>query len=295
MKNHYVCPEVDLSRMLDIREGRHPVVEQAQKDSLFVPNDTFLNDADDRVAIVTGPNMAGKSTYMRQVALIVLMAQMGAFVPAQSAQIGIVDRLFTRIGASDDLSAGQSTFMVEMTEVSDILHQATKNSLLILDEIGRGTSTFDGMAIARAVLEYCADKKTLGAKTLFATHYHELTDMEQTLPGVKNFNIAVKKRQGDMIFLRKIVPGAADDSYGIEVAKLAGIPDRVITRAREILKELESGAPETAKPAAGPVSDQVSMLDMQSDELRRALEAVTVETLTPIEAMNVLYQLKQLL
>ena len=239
--------------------------------------------------------MAGKSTYMRQVALIVLMAQMGAFVPAQSAQIGIVDRLFTRIGASDDLASGQSTFMVEMTEVADILKNATPRSLLILDEIGRGTSTFDGMAIARAVLEYAADRKRLGAKTLFATHYHELTDMEQTLPGVKNFNIAVKKRQGDMIFLRKIVPGAADDSYGIEVAKLAGIPDRVITRAREILKELESGAPETAKPAAGPVSDQVSMLDMQSDELRRALEAVTVETLTPIEAMNVLYQLKQLL
>ena len=182
-----------------------------------------------------------------------------------------------------------------MTEVADILKNATPRSLLILDEIGRGTSTFDGMAIARAVLEYAADRKRLGAKTLFATHYHELTDMEQTLPGVKNFNIAVKKRQGDMIFLRKIVPGAADDSYGIEVAKLAGIPDRVITRAREILKELESGAPETAKPAAGLVSDQVSMLDMQSDELRRALEAVTVETLTPIEAMNVLYQLKQLL
>ena len=222
-----------------------------------------------------------------------LMAQVGCFVPAQRAHIGVVDRIFTRIGASDDLAAGQSTFMVEMTEVSDLLRCATKNSLLILDEIGRGTSTFDGMSIARAVLEYCAGK--LKAKTLFATHYHELTDMEQTLPGVKNFNIAVKKRQGDMIFLRKIVPGAADDSYGIEVAKLAGIPDRVITRAREILKELESGAPETAKPAAGPVSDQVSMLDMQSDELRRALEAVTVETLTPIEAMNVLYQLKQLL
>ena len=216
-------------------------------------------------------------------------------LPAQSAQIGIGDRLFTRIGASDDLASGQSTFMVEMTEVADILKNATPRSLLILDEIGRGTSTFDGMAIARAVLEYAADRKRLGAKTLFATHYHELTDMEQTLPGVKNFNIAVKKRQGDMIFLRKIVPGAADDSYGIEVAKLAGIPNRVITRAREILKELESGAPETAKPAAGPVSDQVSMLDMQSDELRRALEAVTVETLTPIEAMNVLYQLKQLL
>ena len=185
--------------------------------------------------------------------------------------------------------------MVEMTEVADILKNATPRSLLILDEIGRGTSTFDGMAIARAVPEYAADRKRLGAKTLFATHYHELTDIEQALPGVKNFNIAVKKRQGDMIFLRKIVPGAADDSYGIEVAKLAGIPDRVITRAREILKDLESGAPERAKPATAPVSDQVSMLDMQSDELRRALEAITVETLTPIEALNQLYQLKQLL
>ena len=293
--NNFCRPEVDESGVIEIREGRHPVVEKVLKHSLFVPNDTFMGEKEERVAIITGPNMAGKSTYMRQVALIVLMAQMGAFVPAQSAQIGIVDRLFTRIGASDDLASGQSTFMVEMTEVADILKNATPRSLLILDEIGRGTSTFDGMAIARAVLEYAADRKRLGAKTLFATHYHELTDMEQTLPGVKNFNIAVKKRQGDMIFLRKIVPGAADDSYGIEVAKLAGIPDRVITRAREILKELESGAPETAKPAAGPVSDQVSMLDMQSDELRRALEAVTVETLTPIEAMNVLYQLKQLL
>ena len=293
--NNYCRPEVDLGNTVSITAGRHPVVEQVLKGALFVPNDTRLGADDCRTAIITGPNMAGKSTYMRQVALIVLMAQMGSFVPAQSAQIGIVDRLFTRIGASDDLASGQSTFMVEMTEVADILKNATPRSLLILDEIGRGTSTFDGMAIARAVLEYAADRKRLGAKTLFATHYHELTDMEQTLPGVKNFNIAVKKRQGDMIFLRKIVPGAADDSYGIEVAKLAGIPDRVITRAREILKELESDAPETAKPAAGPVSDQVSMLDMQSDGLRRALEAVTVETLTPIEAMNVLYQLKQLL
>ena len=293
--NHYCKPEVDLGNTVSITAGRHPVVEQMLKNALFVPNDTLLGSEDCRTAIITGPNMAGKSTYMRQVALIVLMAQMGSFVPAQSAHIGIVDRLFTRIGASDDLASGQSTFMVEMTEVADILKNATPRSLLILDEIGRGTSTFDGMAIARAVLEYAADRKRLGAKTLFATHYHELTDIEQALPGVKNFNIAVKKRQGDMIFLRKIVPGAADDSYGIEVAKLAGIPDRVITRAREILKELESGAPETAKPAAGPVSDQVSMLDMQSDELRRALEAVTVETLTPIEAMNVLYQLKQLL
>ena len=293
--NHYCKPEVDLGNVVSITAGRHPVVEQVLKGSLFVPNDTLLGADDCRTAIITGPNMAGKSTYMRQVALIVLMAQMGSFVPASSARVGIVDKLFTRIGASDDLASGQSTFMVEMTEVADILKNATPRSLLILDEIGRGTSTFDGMAIARAVLEYAADRKRLGAKTLFATHYHELTDIEQTLPGVKNFNIAVKKRQGDMIFLRKIIPGAADDSYGIEVAKLAGIPDRVITRAREILKDLESGAPERAKSAAAPVSDQVSMLDMQSDELRRALEAITVETLTPIEALNQLYQLKQLL
>ena len=272
--NHYCKPEVDLGNTVSITAGRHPVVEQMLKNALFVPNDTLLGSEDCRTAIITGPNMAGKSTYMRQVALIVL---------------------FTRIGASDDLASGQSTFMVEMTEVADILKNATPRSLLILDEIGRGTSTFDGMAIARAVLEYAADRKRLGAKTLFATHYHELTDIEQALPGVKNFNIAVKKRQGDMIFLRKIVPGAADDSYGIEVAKLAGIPDRVITRAREILKDLESGAPERAKPAAAPVSDQVSMLDMQSDELRRALESITVETLTPIEALNQLYQLKQML
>ena len=293
--NHYCRPEVDLGNIVSITAGRHPVVEQVLKGSLFVPNDTMLGADDCRTAIITGPNMAGKSTYMRQVALIVLMAQMGSFVPASSARVGIVDKLFTRIGASDDLASGQSTFMVEMTEVADILKNATPRSLLILDEIGRGTSTFDGMAIARAVLEYAADRKRLGAKTLFATHYHELTDIEQTLPGVKNFNIAVKKRQGDMIFLRKIIPGAADDSYGIEVAKLAGIPDRVITRAREILKDLEASAPEKAAPAARAVSDQVSMLDMQSDELRRALEAITVETLTPIEALNQLYQLKQLL
>ena len=293
--NNYCKPEVDLGSTISITAGRHPVVEQVLKDALFVPNDTCLGSADCRTAIITGPNMAGKSTYMRQVALIVLMAQMGSFVPASSAQIGIVDRLFTRIGASDDLASGQSTFMVEMTEVADILKNATPRSLLILDEIGRGTSTFDGMAIARAVLEYVADRKRLGAKTLFATHYHELTEIERDLPGVKNFSIAVKKRQGDMIFLRKIIPGAADDSYGIEVAKLAGLPDRLITRAREILKELEGGAPQAQQVQAAPVSDQLSVLDMQSDALRRALESITVETLTPIEALNELYKLKQLL
>ena len=223
------------------------------KDSLFVPNDTFMGEKEDRVAIITGPNMAGKSTYMRQVALIVLMAQMGSFVPAASARIGVVDRIFTRIGASDDLSAGQSTFMVEMTEVADILRHATKHSLLILDEIGRGTSTFDGMSIARAVLEYCADKKLLGAKTLFATHYHELTELENTLPGTVNYNIAVKTRGEDIIFLRKILPGGADRSYGIEVAKLAGLPDKVVQRAKKILKELEeeNGVQYVAAPEGG--------------------------------------------
>ena len=292
--NHYCRPEVDLSDEIRITQGRHPVVEQMLSDALFVPNDTFMGAAENRVAIITGPNMAGKSTYMRQVALIVLMAQMGSFVPAASARIGIVDKLFTRIGASDDLASGQSTFMVEMNEVADILKNATPRSLLILDEIGRGTSTFDGMAIAKAVLEYAVDPKKLGAKTLFATHYHELTSMEQEIPEIRNFNIAVKKRQGEMIFLRKIVPGAADDSYGVEVAKLAGLPDKLIARARAVLKELESGAPK-APAIQKQTSDQVSLMDLQADAIREKLAAIQVETLTPIEAMNVLYQLKQLL
>ena len=292
--NHYCRPEVDLSGEIRITQGRHPVVEQMLKNTLFVPNDTVLGADGCRAAIITGPNMAGKSTYMRQVALIVLMAQMGSFVPASSARIGIVDKLFTRIGASDDLSSGQSTFMVEMNEVADILKNATPRSLLILDEIGRGTSTFDGMAIAKAVLEYAVDAKKLGAKTLFATHYHELTSMEQENPDIRNFNIAVKKRQGEMIFLRKIVPGAADDSYGVEVAKLAGLPDKLISRARAVLKELESDAPK-APVVRKESSDQVSLMDLQADEIREKLAAVNVETLTPIEAMNVLYQLKQML
>ena len=293
--NNYCRPEVDLGNTVSITAGRHPVVEQVLKGALFVPNDTRLGADDCRTAIITGPNMAGKSTYMRPVALIVLMAQMGSFVPASSAHVGIVDKLFTRIGASDDLASGQSTFMVEMTEVADILKNATPRSLLILDEIGRGTSTFDGMAIARAVLEYAADRKRLGAKTLFATHYHELTDMEQTLPGVKNFNIAVKKRKDEMIFLRKIVPGAADDSYGVEVARLAGLPERVITRARAILTQLESAAPQPTSGQSAPASAQVSMLDLHTDELRDTLSQINVETLTPIESMNVLYRLKQML
>ena len=261
VRNRYVCPEVDLSQTLDIKEGRHPVVEQAQKDVLFVPNDTFLNGTTDRCAIVTGPNMAGKSTYMRQTALIVLMAQIGSFVPAKSALIGVVDRVFTRIGASDDLAAGQSTFMVEMSETAAILKQATAKSLLILDEIGRGTSTYDGMAIARAVLEYCADKRKLGAKTMFATHYHELTVLERDMEGVRNYNITAKKQGGTLLFLRKIVRGAADDSYGIEVAKLAGLPESVVTKAKGYLKSLETEKPAAAPAAqAAPAEDQVTLL-----------------------------------
>ena len=294
VKNHYVCPEVDLSRTLDIREGRHPVVEQAQKDNLFVPNDTFLNDADDRVAIVTGPNMAGKSTYMRQTALIVLMAQMGSFVPAKSAVIGVVDRVFTRIGASDDLAAGQSTFMVEMSEMANILRHATAQSLLILDEIGRGTSTYDGMAIARAVLEYCADPRRLGAKTMFATHYHELTALEQTLPGVRNYNITAKKQGGTLLFLRKIVAGAADDSYGIEVAKLAGVPDAIITKAKTYLRELESGAAEPAVPAhTAQDAAQMTLGDAAGDEIAEQLRSIDLNTITPLEAMRLLFELQQ--
>ena len=294
VKNHYTRPTVDVSGEIHITDGRHPVVEKVLDSSLFVPNDTHLGASDCRAALITGPNMAGKSTYMRQVALITLMAQMGSFVPARSANIGVVDRLFTRIGASDDLSSGQSTFMVEMTEVADILKFATPQSLLILDEIGRGTSTFDGMAIARAVLEFAVDKKKLGAKTLFATHYHELTAMELEMEGLKNFNIAVKKRQGDMIFLRKIVPGPAQASYGVEVAKLAGLPESVLSRARTLLKELESGtAPVCAAPAVTE-SDQVSLMDMDAAVLRSKLQEVSVDTLTPIEALNLLYELKKL-
>ena len=292
----YCRPEITLGREIRIEAGRHPVVEAMLKDSLFVPNDTEIGREDNQVAIITGPNMAGKSTYMRQVALIVLMAQMGSFVPAKSAAIGLVDRVFTRIGASDDLASGQSTFMVEMAEVATILKYATSRSLLILDEIGRGTSTYDGMAIARAVLEYAASPKRLGAKTLFATHYHELSSMEDKLPNVKNYNIAVKKRGDQMIFLRKIIPGATDDSYGIEVAKLAGIPNVVISRAREILAELEAdGGKTSAAPVSQEPDDQVSWLDMQGQQVIAALENITVETLTPIEAMNELYKLKKML
>ena len=297
VKNNYCRPDIVLGDEISITDGRHPVVERVLKDSLFVPNDTALGVDGNQVCIITGPNMAGKSTYMRQVALIVIMAQMGSFVPARSARMGIVDRVFTRIGASDDLASGQSTFMVEMTEVASILKYATAKSLLILDEIGRGTSTYDGMAIARAVLEYAASTRHLGAKTLFATHYHELSAIENELDNVKNYNIAVKKRGDKMIFLRKIVPGATDDSFGIEVANLAGLPAGVITRARQILKELESQDPDRTyrKQVHTEQSDQISMLDLSSQQVTEALKAINVETLTPIEAMNELYKLKKLL
>lgn len=287
VNNRYVRPLVNDTGTVRIIAGRHPVVEQVIS-TPFVANDTLLDMQEDRCAVITGPNMAGKSTYMRQVAIIVLMAQTGCFVPAQSAEIGIVDAIFTRVGASDDLAAGKSTFMVEMSEVADILKNATKKSLLILDEIGRGTSTFDGMSIARAVLEYVNDKKKLGAKALFATHYHELTEMENELSGIKNYNIAVKKRGDDITFLRKIVRGGADDSYGIEVAKLSGIPNEVIQRAKQILKKTESEGIVTYKTAA-PAEMQLPIEMQQAEEIMDELKTLDVNTLTPIEAMQILF------
>ncbi len=296
--NRYTKPDVNLSSVIRLKDSRHPVVEALLDNTPFVPNDVFLDSDTNRVSIITGPNMAGKSTYMRQVALIVLMAQMGSFVPASYAEIGIVDSIFTRVGASDDLASGQSTFMVEMSEVANIIKNATKKSLLILDEIGRGTSTYDGMSIARAVLEYVADKKRLGAKSLFATHYHELTVLEQMLDGVKNYNIAVKKRGDDITFLRRIVPGGADDSYGIEVAKLAGIPDSVISRAKEILKELSFDNSASNKNIIRnneiEVPDQLSLIPDNNNALSDRLKSIDLNTLTPIEAMNLLYELKNM-
>lgn len=299
--NNYTRPEVNQSSKIILKDSRHPVVEALLSAAPFVPNDVTLDNDSNRVAIITGPNMAGKSTYMRQVALIVLMAQMGSFVPASYAEIGVVDSIFTRVGASDDLASGQSTFMVEMNEVANIVKKATKNSLLILDEIGRGTSTYDGMSIARAVLEFVADKKKLGAKALFATHYHELTVMENLLDGVKNYNIAVKKRGDDITFLRRIIPGGADDSYGIEVAKLAGLPDWIIKRAKEILKELTSGKTDDKETFANisPHNNeddmQLNLLDTASNAVTDKLKSVDVNTLTPIEAMNLLYELKNMI
>lgn len=294
VKNGYVCPVVDRSGVIQITAGRHPVVEQAQKDVLFVPNDVYLDRDDDRTAIITGPNMAGKSTYMRQTALILHMAQMGSFVPAKSARIGVADRIFTRIGASDDLASGRSTFMVEMTEVSDILRRATGDSLLILDEIGRGTSTYDGMAIARAVLEYCADKKKLGARTMFATHYHELSVLEGALDGVRNYNITARKQGGEIIFLRRIVRGAADDSYGVEVAKLAGVPDSVVERARQCLRELEETGVIREKPPEKPLEGQMSLMDISGAQAAERLRQTDLNVITPIEAMNLLFELKRM-
>ena len=299
--NNYTRPEVNQSSKIILKDSRHPVVEALLSGAPFVPNDVTLDNDSNRVAIITGPNMAGKSTYMRQVALIVLMAQMGSFVPASYAEIGVVDSIFTRVGASDDLASGQSTFMVEMNEVANIVKKATKNSLLILDEIGRGTSTYDGMSIARAVLEFVADKKKLGAKALFATHYHELTVMENLLDGVKNYNIAVKKRGDDITFLRRIIPGGADDSYGIEVAKLAGLPDWIIKRAKEILKELTSGKTDDKEtfanisPHNNEEDMQLNLLDTASNAVTDKLKSVDVNTLTPIEAMNLLYELKNMI
>ncbi|MBO5852569.1 MAG: DNA mismatch repair protein MutS [Clostridia bacterium] len=287
----YVRPRLNTDGVINIRSGRHPVVERVMK-TPFVTNDTYLDLKDDRCAVITGPNMAGKSTYMRQVALITLLAQIGSFVPAESANISIVDAIYTRVGASDDLASGQSTFMVEMSEVATIIKNATPRSLLILDEIGRGTSTFDGMSIARAVLEYVADKRKLGAKTLFATHYHELTEMENEIKGIRNYNIAVKKRGDDITFLRRIIRGGADESYGIEVAKLAGIPETVTNRAKQILqKTLEEGV---------TVTKTVSKEDLQfpltfgmGNEIVEELKAIDVNVLTPIESMSILSELSK--
>ena len=297
VNNNYTRPVVDASDEIIIENGRHPVVELMLDGAPFVPNDTHLDCRGNRTAIITGPNMAGKSTYMRQVAVITLMAQIGSFVPASSAKIGIVDRIFTRVGASDDLSAGQSTFMLEMTEVADILKNATSKSLIVFDEIGRGTSTYDGMSIARAVLEYTADKKKIGAKTLFATHYHELTELEDIVDGVNNFNTSVKKRGDDITFLRRIVKGPADGSYGVEVAKLAGVPKAVVENAKKILATLESQAPVnmTQKVAVEEVREdddlQLSFTSSASDSIIDKLKTIDVNTLTPIEAMTVLFEL----
>ncbi len=292
VKNNYVCPVMTEKTDLIIKNGRHPVVEKNLDFGMYVPNDTFLNTSSDRMAIITGPNMAGKSTYMRAVALIVIMAHIGSFVPASAAEIGIIDKVFTRVGASDDLAAGQSTFMVEMSEVAYILKNASKKSLIIFDEIGRGTSTFDGMSIARAVLEYVSEK--ICAKSMFATHYHELIALEKTVEGVKNYSIAAKKRDKEIIFLRKIVKGGTDDSYGIDVARLAGVPEAVIDRAEEVLSYLESQRPaENIRSAPEPEQDQVLLGSVLSDDIIEILKNTDPTVLTPIEAMNTLYDLSK--
>lgn len=295
VNNNYVCPEMNAGNEIHITDGRHPVVE-LMIDYPFVPNDSILDNEENRCAIITGPNMAGKSTYMRQVALICLMAQAGSFVPAKSARLCIVDGIYTRIGASDDLASGSSTFMVEMSEVADILKNATSKSLIIFDEIGRGTSTYDGMSIARAVLEFAADKRRLGAKTLFATHYHELTDLENKVEGVKNYNVAVKRRGDHITFLRKIVSGCADGSYGIQVAKLAGVPDAVVERAKVVLEEISEYAyvPQTFLPQEQEEDNQISFASTNDDKIRSKLQDIDINTITPIEAMQILYELVSL-
>ena len=307
-RNNYCKPKINESGIIDIKNGRHPVVEKMITNDMFIDNDTYLNNANNRIAIITGPNMAGKSTYMRQTALIVLMAQIGSFVPASSANIGIVDRIFTRVGASDDLASGQSTFMVEMNEVANILRNATSNSLLILDEIGRGTSTFDGLSIAWAVVEHISNTKLIGAKTLFATHYHELTELEGKLSGVNNYCIAVKEKGDDIVFLRKIIKGGADKSYGIQVAKLAGLPDSVIERAKEIVNELinnditevvrnisvDTSSKRSKKMHLDEVDlTQMSLFDtISDDDIINELRTVDIGNLTPLEALNKLYELQ---
>lgn len=309
-KNNYVKPRINEKGVIDIKNGRHPVVEKMMRDDLFVANDTYLDNSKNRLSIITGPNMAGKSTYMRQTALIVLMAQLGSFVPADDANIGICDRIFTRVGASDDLASGQSTFMVEMTEVANILRNATKNSLIVLDEIGRGTSTFDGLAIAWAVVEYICNTKILGAKTLFATHYHELTELEGALAGVNNYCIAVKEQGDDIVFLRKIIKGGADKSYGIQVAKLAGVPEGVIQRAKELVEELSNAditakAKEIAeananasqrKPVPRPDDVELSQLTLfdtvREDDIIKEIGEMELGSMTPIDALNTLYRLQ---
>ncbi len=292
-KYNYVMPNVDNGDRIDIADGRHPVVERLLQGGMFVPNSVYLDCKENMIYVITGPNMAGKSTYMRQVALITIMAQCGSFVPASRADIGVCDRVFTRIGASDDMVSGQSTFMVEMNEVADILKNATSRSLLILDEIGRGTSTFDGMSIARAVIEYCASKK-IGAKTLFATHYHELCEMEGQVPGIKNYNVAVKKRGKDIVFIKKIVRGGTSDSYGIDVARLAGLPENVIKRANEVLNEIETRSSSFNLPKV-PVDmkeeDQVSFENYAREEIIDKLKKLEPDVLTPIEALTMLYDL----
>ena len=307
-RNNFVRPKINETGLIDIRNGRHPVVEQMIENDMFIPNDTYLDNHKKRISIITGPNMAGKSTYMRQTALIVLMAQIGSFVPAEKANIGIVDRIFTRVGASDDLASGQSTFMVEMTEVANILRNATSKSLLILDEIGRGTSTFDGLAIAWAVIEHISNTRLCGAKTLFATHYHELTELEGKIPGVNNYCIAVKEKGDDIVFLRKIVKGGADKSYGIQVAKLAGVPDMVIDRAKEIvtqlcdndiLEKVQSIAIDQKETKHKAVKydevdlSQMSLFDTVTDEdVLNELKELDVSTLTPLDALNTIYRLQ---